>query len=158
MNVRRLGIHLSYLFAHPSRVNLTHPALGSLTHLEMLDDVAHEVPQLLPHIPNLPALTHLLLLYYEIPRDDILAMLVQCPTLQLVLTLWPWRNRKDYEASKGAPVSDMRFVIGRYYTDRDYWAQWEDGARGLPNFWSRGELFLAMKRNGELPGARYWID
>ncbi|KAJ7132620.1 hypothetical protein C8R46DRAFT_1140432 [Mycena filopes] len=158
MNVRRLGVHLNCLFGFssadltPSSVDFTHPAFRSLTHLEMLNNMEEDALEVLPHIPTLPALTHLLL-NYEIPRDNILAVLAQCPRLQLLLVLWPFPM--EYEAVQVLPVSDARFVTGKY---GDYWAEWEEGARGFPDFWSRGDDFLARKRNGEIEAARYWMD
>ncbi|KAJ7149983.1 hypothetical protein C8R46DRAFT_1125416 [Mycena filopes] len=153
MHLQRLGLFLPLLF-DDGVVDFTSRAFRSLTHLDMFGGVQDNITQMLPRIPTLPSLTHLAL-EPDIPRDDILTVLVQCPRLQLLIVLSSSGQADGYERSKTAPPIDARFVIGTY---TDYWADWEAGARGLPDFWARGDDFVARKRKGEIAATCYWMD
>jgi len=60
-----------------------------------------------------------------------------------------------YKSARTLNIYDVRFVIGVYY---DYWAEWEAGAKGLPDAWAQGDDFVARKRNGDIEVTRYWLS
>ncbi|KAJ7150683.1 hypothetical protein C8R46DRAFT_1123902 [Mycena filopes] len=153
MRVQRLALCLHGIF-DGAPVDLTHAAFAALTHLDLFDDVEVEhVMDVLPQIPLLPALTHLSL-DSDIPRRDVLGVLAQCPRLQVLLVSWPAAD-EVYALVCFPHVYDVRYVIGTY---RDYWREWEAGARGGPDLWSRAADFVARKRRGEISASRYWMD
>ncbi|KAJ7733363.1 hypothetical protein B0H16DRAFT_1468197 [Mycena metata] len=99
MNIRRLSVCLSRLF-DDAAVDFTRPIFRSLTHLNMFDGydgIEWGVMELLPSIPTLPALTHLIL-NPRIPRDNVLGVLAQSSRLQLLLVLWN-PHEQDYSVS-----------------------------------------------------------
>ncbi|KAJ7162817.1 hypothetical protein C8R46DRAFT_1101598 [Mycena filopes] len=153
MQLQRLSLFLPQLFDH-STVDLTHPAFCCLTHLDMFGYVSDGIPDVLPHIPTLTALTHLSL-DPDIPRDNALVVLAECPRLQLLVVLWSCFQVEEYKEAMIPSVLDVRYVIGTY--DR-YWREWEAGAKGLSDFWSLGDAFVARKRRGEIEATRYWMD
>jgi hypothetical protein len=147
MRVQRLSLTLNELFG-TKPIDLTHSLFQSLTHLDMFG--IHGVAESLVDLPTLPALTHLCL-DCDIPRDRVMTVLVDCPRLQLLLVQWV--EGDDLYWSERIPhVYDIRFVIGLY---DDYWADWEAGARGLPDLWSQGDDFVVRKRKGEIQGANF---
>ncbi|KAJ7177024.1 hypothetical protein C8R46DRAFT_1346916 [Mycena filopes] len=155
LQIQRLAFSLRDLFDH-SPVDLTHRAFSALTHLDLWVDDENEfedVLELLPELPILPALTHLSL-DSDIPRDDLLAVLARCPRLHLLLVTWA-EGDSDYETVRFPAAYDARFVIG---THGDYWREWEAGARGFPDNWSRATEFVARKRRGEIEATCYWLD
>ncbi|KAJ7128271.1 hypothetical protein C8R46DRAFT_1237043 [Mycena filopes] len=144
-HVQRLALFVTHIFGN-SPVDFTHPAFGSLTHLDMFEGIKNNFLLLLSLVPTLPVLTHLAV-DPDIPRVHILPVLAECPRLQLLLVMWPVWQRGTYAAAKTASILDPRFVIGTF---EHYWTEWEAGARGLPDFWSRGDDFVARKRKGEI--------
>ncbi|KAJ7917706.1 hypothetical protein B0H13DRAFT_1994305 [Mycena leptocephala] len=105
-------------------------------------------------ISILPSLTHLSL-DFHVPTDILMTVLVNCPRLKLLLVLWPSWDQESYELACIPRVCDVRFVMASF---DDYWAEWEAGAMGLPNFWSRGDDFVARKRRGEIEVTCYWLN
>jgi hypothetical protein len=146
MRIRRLSVALTPLFG--GSVDLTHPLFGSITHLDILDDMEEGATEICAQISILPSLTHLSL-DFHIPTDILVTVLVNCPRLKLLLVLWPSWDQESYELACIPRVCDVRFVMASF---DDYWAEWEAGAMGLPNFWSRGDDFVARKRRGEIEG------
>ncbi|KAJ7176971.1 hypothetical protein C8R46DRAFT_1346886 [Mycena filopes] len=155
LQIQRLACSLHDLF-DPSPIDLTHRAFSSLTHLELFafdENEFDDVLELLPELPALPALTHLCL-DSDIERDDLLAVLARCPRLHLLLVTWSEEDC-DYDRICFHDVYDVRFVIGKH---GDYWREWEAGARGFPDNWTRATEFVARKRRGEIEANRYWMD
>ncbi|KAJ7167100.1 hypothetical protein C8R46DRAFT_1035057 [Mycena filopes] len=154
MYVQRLTVYVTRLFEN-SPVDFTHRAFSSVTHLDMFEDSEDDdLLHLLSLIPTCPVLTHLGV-DYRTPRNHVLDVLAKCPQLQLLIVLWPPWGPHEYAAAKTASVLDVRFVIGTY---DNFWAEWEAGARGFPDFWSRGDDFVARKRKGKIEATRYWMD
>ncbi|KAJ7150620.1 hypothetical protein C8R46DRAFT_1229551 [Mycena filopes] len=149
MRVQRLALRIGDLF-DDSPAELTHAAFSALTHLDLFDNDG----ELLPQIPTLPALTHLCL-DPDIPRRDVLAVLAQCPRLQVLLVAWDTEDWEDYARECFSHTYDVRYVIGQY---RRYWREWEEGARGGPDHWSRAGEFVARKRKGEIAATCYCMD
>ncbi|KAJ6529829.1 hypothetical protein B0H19DRAFT_1274215 [Mycena capillaripes] len=152
MSLRRLSTFLHDLFGDD--INLGHPTFAFLTHLDLLDDDDNHLALILPHIPSLPALTHLAL-DYKVPRNTVQTLLEKCPRLALLACLWHWHMVAGYHAAQTPHVYDVRFVIGR--CRELYWADWEDCARGRTHLWSLGEDFVARKRSGDIEKTCYWL-
>jgi hypothetical protein len=150
MRVRRLSLNLNALFG-PETIDLKHSLFQSVTHLDMFR--VERVAEVLPDLPALPALTHLCL-DSDLTRDIILPVLEICPRLVLLLVMWASYafEKSLYAAARVPCVYDVRFVIGMY---KHYWQDWEAGARGLPDSWSRADDFVARKRRGEIDGMVY---
>ncbi|KAJ7620818.1 hypothetical protein DFH06DRAFT_62134 [Mycena polygramma] len=153
MPLRRLSADLSSLFGEA--INLAHPMFRSLTHLDMMDlgDCEWE-PEILPHIPALPALTHLAL-NWDVSRDALEDCLEQSPRLKLMLLVWICSEEHLYKTMQ-IPHSydvDVRLVMG--CCNKEYWANWEASARGLPCLWSLGDEFVARKHRGEIEAGCY---
>ncbi|KAJ7149098.1 hypothetical protein C8R46DRAFT_529657 [Mycena filopes] len=158
LQIQQLACSLQDLF-DPSPINLTHRAFSALTHLDMWmygdrENEYEDILNLLPELPVLPALTHLAL-DSDIPRDDLLAVLARCPRLHVLLVTWSDAD-STYETARFPHVYDVRFVIGTH-ADGDYWTEWEAGARGFPDNWSRATEFVARKRRGEIEATCYWL-
>ncbi|KAJ7173262.1 hypothetical protein C8R46DRAFT_1082326 [Mycena filopes] len=139
---------------HLSTADVTRPPFTAITHLQILQSRIDSVLPLLANIQTLPLLTHLALEVY-IPRDDVLPVLAQCSRLHLSLILLRRAGRDKLDTTAVAHPLDVRFVVARY---DGYRAEWEAGAKGLPDLWSRGDDFVARKRKGEIEATRYWMD
>ncbi|KAJ6550157.1 hypothetical protein B0H19DRAFT_1265017 [Mycena capillaripes] len=146
MRVQRLSLSLNQLFGGTAAIDITHPLFQSATHLDMFG--VDGLVEVLRDVPTLPALTHLCL-DCEISREIALSVLAECPRLQLLLLQWPSFDKALYESARIPYVYDVRFVIGMY---DEYWAEWEAGARGLPDSWTQADDFVVAKRNGEIEG------
>ncbi|KAJ7465970.1 hypothetical protein FB451DRAFT_1138083 [Mycena latifolia] len=156
MRVQRLCVSLIDLFGENMVVDLTHPLFEFITHLDVLD-VADDDDVILmcSRIPVLPALTHLCL-NGQVLWHAVDALLAECPRLGLLANFW----HRDlalfaYQYAQDTPVHDPRFVVGLY---EDYNSDWEAGAKGLPDFWSRADDFVARKRNGAIEAGCYWLE
>ncbi|KAJ7132686.1 hypothetical protein C8R46DRAFT_655551 [Mycena filopes] len=147
MPLRRFTVCVAELGCH-----LTHPLFASLTHLVSVDWVEETFRALAEQIPALLSLTHLAM-FFNVSQNIILPILPNCPRLQVFLVLYA--HDLMYNAAKRLPRQDPRFVIGVH---GDYWTQWEAGAKGLGDHWSRADDFLAQKRRGEIEDGRYWLD
>ncbi|KAJ7807455.1 hypothetical protein B0H13DRAFT_2483537 [Mycena leptocephala] len=135
MRVQRLSLNLNALFG-PETIDLKHSLFQSVTHLDMFR--VERVAEVLP----------------DLPADIILPVLEICPRLVLLLVMWASYafEKSLYAAARVPCVYDVRFVIGMY---KHYWQDWEAGARGLPDSWSRADDFVARKRRGEIDGMVY---
>ncbi|KAJ7643137.1 hypothetical protein DFH06DRAFT_602914 [Mycena polygramma] len=154
MRVQRLGADLRNLFGGP--IDPKHFFFASLTHLHLFESDRTAMQQIRGQISGLPALTHLCV-SSQADRDDLLAMLAQCPRLGLLLVLWGSFQRSIYRRFQTPCVYDVRFVICQL-EERDYWANWEAGARGFSDLWSQGDDFVARKRRGEIEATCYWLN
>lgn len=147
IQVQQLALCLDDLFGGSRFIDMAHPLFTSITHLDIFDACNSEETPICAHLPRLPALTHLCL-NNEVPWDTITRLLTECPRLQVLVELWPYtRARLAYPWAQDAPMRDVRFVVGLY---RDYWADWENGARGHSDFWVLAEAFVAKKRSGQI--------
>jgi hypothetical protein len=152
MKVQRLAACLEVLFGDYASIDLVHPAFASLTHIDIFDQILPDETKLCSSLPALPALTHLCL-NNEVPPPTIQLLLTTCPRLALLVVLWPktfaWECLR-WVMDEAAPViRDVRLVVGMY---THYWADWENGAHGLPDFWTAAEGFVAQKRSGAIAG------
>ncbi|KAF7340279.1 Tyrosinase central domain-containing protein [Mycena venus] len=149
MKIQRLAACLEVLFGDPRYIDLCHRAFSSITHFDIFDEIVSGETTICCKIPMLPALTHLCL-NNDVPLNTVQGLLTDCPRLDVFVVLCP-----DYSWAKKTPISDMRFVVAFV---RDYWNDWERGARGLPNFWSVADNFVTQKRRGLIDKDCYWID
>ncbi|KAJ6498385.1 hypothetical protein C8R47DRAFT_1212084 [Mycena vitilis] len=154
MRVQRLGADLRNLFGGP--IDAKHPFFASLTHLHLFESDRTAIHQFCGQISGLPALTHLCV-SSQADRDNFLAMLAECPRLRLLVVLWGSFQRSIYMRFQTPYVYDVRFVICQL-EERDYWANWEAGARGSSDLWSQGDDFVARKRRGEIEATCYWLN
>jgi hypothetical protein len=98
---------------------------------------------------QMPALTHLCL-NNNVPWDVIQTVLVECKKLDILANIWDSDfSDRARERAQDVCVDDVRFVVGLY---TDYLADWEAGARGRPNVWTKADDFVARKRRGEIEG------
>ncbi|KAJ7465987.1 hypothetical protein FB451DRAFT_1138102 [Mycena latifolia] len=156
MRVQRLSVSLNSLFGAISSVDPRHPLFAYITHLDILDpDPATSAPHFSTHIPALPSLTHLCLNNF-MPWNVIRTLLAECPRLELLANFWAERKYDvAFGRAQNVPVHDVRFVMGLY---GNYWADWEAGARGFPDFWSAADDFVAQKRSGAIAADFYWLE
>jgi hypothetical protein len=149
MKVQRIAVCLEVLFGVHDSIDLGHRAFASITHLDIFDTIHPGETRICPHIPALPELTHLCL-NNEIPWDTVQNLLTDCPRLELFIVLWPNPSASyGHNWAKTTPICDTRFAVSVF---RNYWDDWEKGARGLPNFWTVADSFVAQKRNGTIDG------
>ncbi|KAJ7171434.1 hypothetical protein C8R46DRAFT_184935 [Mycena filopes] len=144
--IRRLAVSLARIAPE-----LRRSLFATITHLAVLDINPAIVLPFVTEIPHLPALTHCSLFFAStgVPTSVLAQVLAETPRLRLLLVL--------VESSIDVPVVyDLRFVIATY--DSTYWDLWEAGAKGLPDYWSRGDEFVAKKRRGDIAESRYWLD
>ncbi|KAJ7435857.1 hypothetical protein FB451DRAFT_1379198 [Mycena latifolia] len=141
IQLRRFSAVLARLFGGSDLIDLTHPAFASITHLNIFDEIGERIRAQIP-LPLLPTLTHLAL-YEQVPWDLVKELLEECPRLHVLLVAF----HKTVEESgrdwaRKAPIDDVRFVVTQY---TDYTTDWEGGAKGLADFWSLADDFVARK-------------
>ncbi|KAJ7429274.1 hypothetical protein B0H11DRAFT_2147084 [Mycena galericulata] len=155
MHVQRLAVCLQNLFGGYPHIDLRHQLFTSITHIDIFDCVTDVGESYIcSHIPALPALTHLCL--NEAPWSVVEKMLTDCAKLEVLVLLWPsTSSSKAFEWMDESPFRDVRLVAALY---KDYWEDWENGARGHGNFWSAADTLVACKRRGEIDGARLWLE
>ncbi|KAJ7473841.1 hypothetical protein B0H11DRAFT_1728786 [Mycena galericulata] len=150
MKIQRMAVHLAILFGNRQVIYLRHQSFAHITHLDVFDKIGEEEAHLCSQITALPALTHLCL-NGQVPWSTIQTFLTDCSKLELLFvsvvgaskvlvgTRWALRS----------PIRDTRFAVG---VKRYYWVEWQNGARGLPDFCSVAENFVAQKRSGAIDG------
>ncbi|KAJ7171440.1 hypothetical protein C8R46DRAFT_993579 [Mycena filopes] len=126
---------------------------GAITHLALFDFYPTITLAFCAEIPHLPALTHCSLYFFPtaIPTDLLMQTLADAPRLHLLLVF----THADGTGAIPA-VYDVRFVITQFPTT--YWDVWEAGVKGLPDYWSCGDDFVAKKRRGEIAATQYWLN
>ncbi|KAJ6533410.1 hypothetical protein DFH09DRAFT_1181360 [Mycena vulgaris] len=159
MRLRQLSVYLERLFGGPGAIDPTHALFTSLTHLRLFPVRlgGQRAQQVCAHLPRLPALTHLCLhLAGDVNWDPLQMLLADCPRLEILVTLCrPTRGDSVRAQTQNPPVRDVRLVMGEY---KNRWADWEAGARGFPDLWSRAEDFVARKRSGAIEANCYWLE
>ncbi|KAJ7659036.1 hypothetical protein DFH06DRAFT_1326882 [Mycena polygramma] len=86
--VHRLSLSLGALFGGPEYVNPTHVVFRCVTHIDVFDMMDEGLLEIVAHVPQLPALTHLCLDDHT-PLHILTSLLVDCPRLALLLVLCP---------------------------------------------------------------------
>ncbi|KAJ7150713.1 hypothetical protein C8R46DRAFT_1229648 [Mycena filopes] len=86
-----------------------------------------------------------LCLINDVRTSYIDKLLRDCPRLELLLVLVSPRKPVDASAyAHDSPSTDIRFVVT---TKKDYRDDWEAGAMGLPDYWSRTVDFVKRRRD-----------
>ncbi|KAJ7150722.1 hypothetical protein C8R46DRAFT_1123974 [Mycena filopes] len=158
MQVQRLSVHLGLLFSGALRgMNSTHAGLASVTHLDVFDRMDSDfdgADEICSRIPTLPSFTHLCL-NNQVHKSHIDRLLRDCPMLELLLVLFSPRNAVEaFTYALSSPSTDIRFVVT---TGKDLWSDWEAGAMGFPDNWSRVVKFVDRRRNGSVEASRCWL-
>ncbi|KAJ7815531.1 hypothetical protein B0H13DRAFT_2138227 [Mycena leptocephala] len=155
MDLRHLSLSLRALFGGAEYIEMNHPVLSSITHLDIFDDITEADSRIWLHLNSLPALTHLCL-NDHVPGYILRMVLSLCPRLQVLANIWQFSlSSESRRLTRNTPLKDARFVVGVY---RDYGSEWAAGARGGPDFWSAAENFIARKCSGAIPESRYYIQ
>ncbi|KAJ6546092.1 hypothetical protein DFH09DRAFT_653706 [Mycena vulgaris] len=164
MHLQRLGVDLGELFAKEDgndedpTVDLGHPLFASITHLDVFDELApddeHD-PDWLTGLAALPALTHLS--FSSLVNPETLERILKASTrIQiLVVTFAALEADVAREFVRELDVHDPRLVVTTY---KEYFADWEQGARGGDDIWVRAEHFLEQKRRGEIEANDHFLD
>ncbi|KAJ7458748.1 hypothetical protein B0H11DRAFT_2060863, partial [Mycena galericulata] len=143
MHIERLSASLEELFGDVPYIDLHHQLFAFVTRLHIFDVFGDREAHIFPHVRALPALTHLGM--SEVPWSSVEKLLTDCAKLELLA--FEWMDK--------CPFRDVRLVAALY---KDYWQDWENGARARGNFWSVADTFVAGKRRGEIDGDRLWLE
>ncbi|KAJ7472563.1 hypothetical protein FB451DRAFT_1175305 [Mycena latifolia] len=141
--IRKWGGSLKDLFGSYRAIDLSHPFFRAVTHLDIFDVFPNNDPRIYDQLAALPVCTHLCL-NGNVAVEVLQRVLEQCPHLQVLVNL---RHAEDKRVRATVPVPDMRLVVLIY---RDYWSDWEVGARGGIDFWAAADAFVERKRRGDI--------
>jgi hypothetical protein len=95
---------------------------------------------------QIPRLTHLSFQLSVVPRLNCRVVLDTCPSLNLLVTVWPTQTFLDICRAAFENINDRRFVM---LVVRDYEADWAVGARGGADYWARAERIMKIRIAGE---------
>ncbi|KAJ7733072.1 hypothetical protein DFH07DRAFT_990444 [Mycena maculata] len=144
----------AYVFGCPPvvPVNLEHPTLAALTHLDVLatplaDDWAQYAA-----LARLPQLTPLA--FHEFRPRLLRGALRHCKRLCALGVILLSRDDKAACPEEGVVVDARLFMVVCDDPDGD----WEEGARGGRDFWARGDALVAKKEAGEIAGSHLWVE
>ncbi|KAJ7699025.1 hypothetical protein B0H17DRAFT_1196611 [Mycena rosella] len=156
MHVQRLTVRLGDLFSDdrdPDAIDLGHPMFGSMTHLDLLDDLRGWMQR----FSTLPALTHLAFTGPHLENLPIMQGILEAsPRIQVLLLSFFFGEEDDARlVAARIKFVDARVVVGLY---GDYRTDWERGARSGDDQWIRAEKFVARKRRGEITEDCYFMD
>ncbi|KAF8134670.1 hypothetical protein K438DRAFT_1997711 [Mycena galopus ATCC 62051] len=147
--LRRWSGSLASLFSGHPAIDFSISPFRNLTHMDLWDKINADDTVICPGLAVLPCLTHLCLnlrLYLRLYGHVVVPrILAQCLHLQ-VLVLMP-NPAAARILRKHPPTMDMRFVVS---FGRNYWKDWEVGARGGTDFWAAADEFVALKRRGKI--------
>ncbi|KAJ7058926.1 hypothetical protein C8F01DRAFT_1147560 [Mycena amicta] len=154
MSLTRLTVDVQYLFGGPLRVNLTHPALSQLTHLDIIRPTFDEW-RLWSGLALMPALTHLAFRDRFLPRV-FEGALAHCKNLKALGVVWSTHRRNAAVDVREETIVglDARFFM---VVCESRTAEWEIGARRGRDFWKRAEELIARKESGQMKVSRYWV-
>ncbi|KAJ7285320.1 hypothetical protein C8J57DRAFT_1709549 [Mycena rebaudengoi] len=157
MGLRRLGIYIDDLFTVDPHIvveaqtDFKNPLFETVTHLNIFDEVLKD-KEWLKQLPVLPALTHLAL-NGRPSFSTIRHILSESP--QLCVLLVELDAQKARKFLRSIDVEDPRLVVEvdkLYYPD-----DWEAGARGGEDIWSRADAFVAAKNKGLIDSCCYLL-
>ncbi|KAJ7673990.1 hypothetical protein DFH06DRAFT_978799 [Mycena polygramma] len=143
-NLQRLSVNLYELFGGPEEFRLPNLAELPFLHLTHLDVFSNMPAVLWPIFGMLPSLTHLAFSdYYH--YEMMQTALDTCPLLELLVVVWTQED--DVERSEDASdITDARFCT---VSCQQFESDWERGAWGEGDFWSRADELLARRSRGE---------
>ncbi|KAJ7119930.1 hypothetical protein C8R43DRAFT_1241712 [Mycena crocata] len=154
----RLYCDVELLFGWRRHIDFTHPMFRRITHLELFDTVDDDddtvddmqVVEFWSGLALLPTLTHL-----AFNDEDFLplcpTLLRTCPTLRVLVIMI---QKKHMWQNVGELATDTRFVVMHC---REYIKDWQVGAHGGLDFWSRAEDFVAKRRHKLIDPLQYEI-
>ncbi|KAJ6483522.1 hypothetical protein C8R47DRAFT_1048968 [Mycena vitilis] len=147
-NLQRLSVNLYELFGGPKEFRLPNLVEVPFLHLTHLDIFSHMPEALWPIFGMLPSLTHLAFSdYYS--YEMMQTALDICPRLELVVVVWTQED--DVERSEDAlGITDARFCI---VSCQHFESDWERGAWGEGDFWSRADELLLRRSLREAAAA-----
>lgn len=127
-SLRHLSTRLADLFGGVDRIDMNHPILSSITHLDILDDLRRDRnARIWPHLTSLPALTHLCL-NDRVPTEILNALLSDSSGIRILVNLWDSDGPAHGQIlARNPPVKDPRFVVSVY---REYDREWMAAVRG----------------------------
>ncbi|KAJ7687703.1 hypothetical protein B0H17DRAFT_1180741 [Mycena rosella] len=150
MNLRQFYVDLQQLFGDLQEIDFTLPLFASITHLDLLDILDHDsaLEERLSDpagLPFVPGLTHLRL-HNTLRSPVFCSLLLRCKKLQILASAVYTRSMK---VSFGdLVVDDACLVLMKFRNDAA--GDWPAGTRGERDFWTRAEMFAAMRRRGEI--------
>ncbi|KAJ7259239.1 hypothetical protein C8J57DRAFT_1339848 [Mycena rebaudengoi] len=152
LQLRELLVDFSALFGTPTfpSIDLTLPMFRELTHLR-----AHNITEECS-FTQFPALTHLSFNTQNAGGALLASTLAHCRKLRvLVGILWSQWNIEHWDQS----TDDLRLVLMCVTSKDAAVADWQAGAGGESDMWTRAEIFIAKRRRGETqPASRCWIE
>ncbi|KAJ7259425.1 hypothetical protein C8J57DRAFT_1340434, partial [Mycena rebaudengoi] len=172
LQLRELLVNFNGLFGTPTfpNINPTLPMFRELTHLRV-HNITEECS-----FTQFPALTHLCFSAQEAGGTLLLAStLAHCLELRvLVGLLWGQWIIENWDQS----IDDPRLVLMCVTGMDAAIADWQAGARGESDMWTRADIFIAKRRRGEnqpglipggyfvhprliflfIPASRCWIE
>ncbi|KAJ7062749.1 hypothetical protein C8F01DRAFT_103568 [Mycena amicta] len=162
-----MAVDLAYLFSRPDSgrsprkldIDAAHPVFARVTHLSLHDylitDETHR--RICAALPGMPSLTHLRLkLSYEaaIDGDMLRHILASCLRLEVLLLT----SGDEDVTVEGYPDEDPRLVFGLLGENYDhFWDDWERGANGLVDLWTRAEDMVKKRKQTKLDNKVEWI-
>ncbi|KAJ7234524.1 hypothetical protein B0H12DRAFT_1239046, partial [Mycena haematopus] len=146
----RLSADITHLCGGPLRLDLSHRAFASLTHLEILA-APFDDWRLWSSLAHAPVLTHLA--FRDKFHPSVLrGALAHCRGLRAVGVIWS-AKKSGVDVREGEIV-DVRLFMA---VCRDRVEDWEAGVRGGWDIWARAEAFIAMKQSGQINASRLWM-
>nr|GAT59129.1 predicted protein [Mycena chlorophos] len=133
----RPTVDVQYLFGGPLKLNLAHPALARITHLDIIQP-AYDTWGFWSGLAQMPALTHLAFRDKYLPHV-VASVLAQCGGLQAVGVVW--------SGGKSGKGEDVHRV-----------ADWERGVLGEGDFWSRADELILRKTTGQAKASQCWVQ
>ncbi|KAJ7136372.1 hypothetical protein C8R43DRAFT_1132526 [Mycena crocata] len=133
------------------QIDFTHPVFAHITHLEITDSFFGETWMGLALVPNL---THLA--FSRMHSIGLwLPLLRVCTSLRALVVLTSSHNRLVGHQDEQKLAMDPRFVVMeiQYLV-----ADWQVGAHGGADYWTRAETFIAKRRAREIDPLMYKID
>ncbi|KAJ7055779.1 hypothetical protein C8F01DRAFT_1157675 [Mycena amicta] len=156
-NLRILGLYLHHLFDGVSSIDLQHPALRNITHLDIFDSLddtdGDSMRKILSvQLPQLAALTHLSLLP-PVSWSMVEELLRDCKQLRLLLLVSILSSETGRAHAQQTPIRDGRLVMTKFRR----WAE-AAGDFDLPPFWTQADEFVQNKRAGKVPATDFWME
>ncbi|KAJ7607239.1 hypothetical protein FB45DRAFT_1135793 [Roridomyces roridus] len=125
---------------------LPRPIYQSLTHLDLFGASFDFIGSVWPQIARCPALTHLAI-YSDCEIAAAEHVLSNCERIKVLIYMSEERAKTHvYEEI----LLGHDGFITMTFDDEEYQRDWEIGARGGVDFWTRADQFIAKKKRGEI--------
>ncbi|KAJ7307626.1 hypothetical protein DFH08DRAFT_824157 [Mycena albidolilacea] len=133
--IRKWGDCLQDLFGSYRAINLSRPFFRAV--------FREDDTQMYGELAALPDCTHLCL-NGNVAVEALIQILKKGPFLRVLVNFWHVGDTTRAPAT--LPFADVRFVV---LIHRNYWSDWEEGARGEKDFWATADAFVERKRRGD---------